>query len=300
MKILLLGGNGYVGSRLYPTLISKYQVESIDLCLFGEDLGYSKKVNYDTVDITDYDVIICLAGHSSVQMSEFSSDRSWNNNVENFRNLCERLSTTQRLIYASSASVYGSGGLTAIEDSAINFNTINNYDMQKITIDLIASRHIKLGKNIIGLRFGTVNGAAPNTRGELMLNSMVKSAIQTRTVKIKNIHVRRAVLGINDLNRAISNIIENKIPCGYYNLSSFNSTVEQMAKIVAEKMNARLDIFPDDPTYYDYEMSADKFIQTANFTFVDTIESVINELINQYNNINFDIRNDDRHYGKCI
>jgi nucleoside-diphosphate-sugar epimerase len=54
MKILLLGGNGYVGSKLYPLLKEKYVVDSVDLCLYGRDIGYSNKLNYATVDISSY------------------------------------------------------------------------------------------------------------------------------------------------------------------------------------------------------------------------------------------------------
>ena len=36
-KILLIGGNGYIGSRLYDHLLSlKYNVTNIDLCWFGQ------------------------------------------------------------------------------------------------------------------------------------------------------------------------------------------------------------------------------------------------------------------------
>lgn len=297
MKILLLGGNGYVGSKVYPMLLNKHDVDSIDLCLFGKDLGYSKKINYDVIDVTPYDIIICLAGHSSVQMSECDANRSWNNNVEYFRHLCEKISNKQQLIYASSASVYGSGGPTATEETSINFDTINNYDMQKIAIDLIASRYIKLGKNIVGLRFGTVNGAAPNTRGELMINSMVKTSLESGVVQIKNVHVRRSILGINDLSRAIERIVDSDIQVGHYNLCSFTSTVREMAIVVAGKLKSTLNIMPNDKTYYDYEMSAQKFMTVANFQFTDTIESIIDGLKQQYVDISFDIRDNDRNYG---
>lgn len=300
MKILLLGGNGYIGSRLYQDLTKIYSIDSIDLCLFGKNLGYSKVVNYKNVDIEQYDVVICLAGHSSVQMSEISATRSWQNNVENFINLCEKVNKNQLLIYASSASVYGNGLFVSTEDSSINFNTINNYDLQKITIDLISNRYISSGKNIIGLRFGTVNGPSPNTRGELMLNSMVKSAIDTGSINIKNIPIRRAILGINDLSRAIKAILEKNIPSGQYNLSSFNSTVDQMAKMVSKKLNAKITILPNDKSAYDFEMCTEKFQKYADFEFQDTLESIVDDLKSNFDQIVFDIRNDDRDFKNYV
>lgn len=71
-----------------------------------------------------------------------------------------------------------------------------------------------------------------------------------------------------------------------------------MAKLVVSKLSAKLNILENDATYYDYEMSAEKFENAANFKFKDTVESVIDELIQQYSKCNFDTRNDDRNYAQ--
>lgn len=300
MKILLLGGNGYIGSKFYNLYKDKYDIVSVDLCLFEKDLGYSIKCNFDSYVryfLKEFDCVICLAGHSSVSMAEIDKSRSWINNVEYFRNLCEALSKNQKLIYASSASVYGNtkDGVSS-ESAQINFNVINHYDLQKITIDLIANKYIAEGKDIVGLRFGTVNGASPNTRSDLMINSMVKSAIETGKVNAKNLHIRRAILGINDLVRALDNIIGSTITSGQYNLASFNSSVEIMARTIATKTNAELAIHENDKLVYDFELDTEKFRRAANFTFNDTIDNLVSELTSTIDSINFDTRNNDRHF----
>lgn len=300
MKILLLGGNGYIGSKFYSLYKDKYDIVSVDLCLFERDLGYSIKCNFDSYvryNLKEFDCVICLAGHSSVSMAEFDKSRSWINNVEYFRNLCDTLTKDQKLIYASSASVYGNTKNDISSESAqINFNVINHYDLQKITIDLIANKYIAEGKDIVGLRFGTVNGASPNTRSDLMINSMVKSALETGKVNAKNLHIRRAILGINDLVRALDTIIGTTIPSGQYNLASFNSSVETMAKTIATKTNAELVIHENDALVYDFELDTDKFRQAADFTFNDTIDNLVSELTSTIDSINFDTRNNDRHF----
>jgi len=298
MKVLLLGGNGYIGSKFYEFYHTKYDIESVDLCLFDKDLGYSKRINFDEYikqDISMFDAIICLAGHSSVPMAESDANRSWINNVEYFRHLCEKLNTNQKLIYASSASVYGNikSGISK-ETSDINFNVLNHYDLQKITIDLIANKYLSESKKIIGLRFGTVNGAAPNTRSDLMINSMVKSAIETNKVNVKNPHIRRAILGINDLARALNRVLDIDIESGQYNLASFNSTVEKMAIAVVDKISAELIIHPNDKLVYDFELDTEKFQKAADFYFEDTIDNLVLELQSKINHINFDTRNNDR------
>lgn len=300
MKILLLGGNGYIGSKFYPTIKDRYDVTSIDLCLFEKDLGYSKKINFNLVDISEYDIIYCLAGHSSVPMCEHSPTRSWINNVDYFANLCEKLTRKQKLIYASSASVYGAGSEMSSENSPINFNPLNHYDLQKITIDLIANRHVSAGKKIIGLRFGTVNGASPNTRSELMLNSMMKSAIEKNVVVAKNLDIRRAILGINDLTKVLNKLAYTEVPSGQYNVASFNSTVYELAVITSNKTQAELLVTSGDKIAYDFELNTDKIQRELNFEFKDTIDSICEELNDTYKELNFDNRSDDRNFKDYV
>ena len=95
-KILLIGGNGYIGSRLQQSL----DVDVVDTNWFndegsGEDFKDLTSKHYD-----DYDTVILLAGHSSVKMSEGNLNSCFNNNVRNFIDLIEKLDG-QRLIYAS-------------------------------------------------------------------------------------------------------------------------------------------------------------------------------------------------------
>jgi nucleoside-diphosphate-sugar epimerase len=298
MNILLLGGSGYIGSKFYQTHKNKYNITSIDLNLF-QTTDYSKELNYVNVPIDRYDVILCLAGHSSVQMCEYSPQRSWANNVDNFRKLCDNLSD-QKLIYASSASVYGSGSSMSSEDSPINFNPLCHYDLQKITIDIIANKYIKEGKNLIGLRFGTVNGASPHTRRELMINSMVYSALTTCSVNAKNLHIRRAILGINDLMNALQVIVENDISAGQYNLSSFNTTVGDISHAVAKQCDCELIIHPKDPIAYDFEMTTTKFEKETNFVFKDRVENLVNELRENHNKTIYTVRDNDGNYARYM
>lgn len=305
MKILLLGGSGYIGSKYYSKYESKHSIVSIDLNLFSGNFNYSNEINYkfifDDEILSDIfhtaDVIVCLAGHSSVQMCESSPQNSWVNNVDNFRLLCDNLSN-QKLIYASSASVYGNDQKISYETLPVNFNPISHYDLQKVTIDMIANMFIRKNKNIIGLRFGTVNGVSPNTRRELMINSMVYNALTDGVVNVKNLHIRRAILGINDLVDALNLIVENDITPGQYNLSSFNSTVKDIAYTVAKECSAKLITHPDDDVSYDFEMLTEKFQKATGFVFKDTIESLVKELKDNHETTTYTIRNDDANFDK--
>lgn len=295
MNNLIIGGNGYIGSALYR----KINAHSIDLCLFGKDLGFSEKVNFNSIDISNYKNIILLGGHSSVQMCEFNKQNAWENNVTYFYNLCEKLSKEQLLIYASSASVYGKKSEICKEND-INLDPINHYDLTKVTIDIIANKFILEGKNIIGLRFGTVNGYSQNIRSDLMINSMVYSYKTQGLIKICNEWIKRPILSINDLVNAIIKILEtDKIFPGQYNLCSFNSTVKEIADVVSKILNCEIVKISNLNKVYDFQIDNSKFKNTYSFEFKDDISDIIHSLKDVNLNL-FDTRNNDRLFNSYI
>ena len=110
-KILLIGGNGYIGSKLQEVL----EVDVVDTNWFNDKGNGEDFKDFTSRHYSDYNTIILLAGHSSVKMSEGNLNSCFNNNVRNFIDLIEKLDK-QKLIYASSSSVYGSvGGKTVNE-----------------------------------------------------------------------------------------------------------------------------------------------------------------------------------------
>lgn len=294
-KTLLLGGNGYIGSALY----SKIDADSVDLCLFGNNLGYSKVANFNDVDISQYENIVLLAGHSSVQMCEHNKGNAWINNVYYFYNLCEKLRDDQLLIYASSASVYGQKTNVCVE-SDLNVSPINHYDLTKINIDIIANKFINDGKKIVGLRFGTVNGCSPNIRSDLMINSMVYSYKTKGSIWVSNSWIKRPILAIDDLVRAVVKIInaDVKYP-GQYNLCSFNRTVDEISDTVSKVLGCEIVKSENSNKVYDFEISNKNFQKDYNFTFECDIESVIISMVDTDLSL-FSSRKDDRLFDSCL
>jgi nucleoside-diphosphate-sugar epimerase len=292
--VLILGGNGYIGSRLIHDLQHLYNIQSVDICWFGKNLDFSSIQDYNTLSanyIGKFDAIVLLAGHSSVNMCNGEITSCFNNNINNFINLIAKIDKRQTLIYASSGSVYGN--LTTKEtdeDDKLIFNPINNYDITKYVLDTHALRFIKDGYNIIGFRFGTVNGWSPNTREELMINSMTKKSIETGKVLINNKDIVRPILGIADVSRAIHAVIENP-KTGIYNLASFYDTVENISNMVSTLTNSCIDIQPDIVGAYNFSMNTTKFQQTYNFMFNESINSIVSDIITNVSQATFSNRN---------
>jgi nucleoside-diphosphate-sugar epimerase len=100
----------------------------------------------------------------------------------------------------------------------------------------------------------------------------------------------RSVLGITDVCRAIeviiaNNITENKI----YNITSINDSIMNFAKKVQALSGADLVVNDSFKTDYSFHCSPQLFEKDYEFKFQDTVESIYNELIENYNKIQFNI-----------
>lgn len=293
MKVLIIGGCGYTGSAIGKYLGSKHNITNVDLEWFG-NYSNATNINIDFNNLTtqfldEFNVIILTAGHSSVKMCDNDLQSSFNNNVRNFVNLTNKLKD-QKFIYASSASVYGNTSATELSEDNVNFSPINYYDMTKLHID-----HIMQLSNLdyYGLRFGTVNGPAPNIRTDVMINAMVNTAMQKGEIHVFNKDTRRSILGINDLCRVIDTIIDNnkKANRGVYNTASFTNTAGEIAEAVGRLAGVPV-IDKDPPTVilneklqnktYDFGISTAKFENTFSFKFTDTLDSITQEMVDNY------------------
>lgn len=284
--ILLIGSNGYIGSALLHFL--QEQVETVDIC--GNP---NYKVDFKTIskkDINKYKTVILLAGNSSVQSCNGKAKYSFDNNVKNFIYLLDKMKKKQKLIYASSASVYGNTNNKIVDEEYSEFSNINYYDLTKYTIDCYA----KLSNlNYYGLRFGTVNGKIKNSntvRGDVIINAMIKNAIINNKISCINPDVNRAILGITDLCKAVLKITQDEDikKSGIYNLASFNTTVGDIGRFISNKLNCEIEISNNNTNkLYDFKLNTSKFEKNFNFLFKDTIESISESILNDFENVNF-------------
>ena len=282
-KILILGGAGYIGTRLREVLRERHFVKTNDICWFNHD-ETSDRRDYHRLtkkELAEVEVVIVLAGHSSVPSCLGALPGPWLNNVTNFTDLLDKLDD-QLVIYASSASVYGNSAPgERHKETNTHFTPVNNYDVTKYALDQQATIANLTGKRVIGLRFGTVNGYSANLRVDVMINSMYHSVQNGTGIQVSNSHISRAMLGIEDLCRAVERCIERPVP-GIYNLSSFNATVGEIAEAVSRKLGAEIVDNGSTANAYDFALDTGLFEQTFNFEFKETPDTILNGLIEHY------------------
>lgn len=282
-KILIIGGTGYIGSSLYRDLIKKHQVDTVDTEWFGNFINKNNiKKDFDLLSeefLDEYDTILFVAANSSVPLCKNIFD-AFENNVVKFFNLVKKLKK-QKFIYASSSCVY-----VTSDDRPKNENDLlvplDGLTLTKTTIDHLMSL---TDVEYYGLRFGSVNGWSPNMRLDLMINSMTFSSLNNKEVNVFNGYAHRPILSTNDLVRAINKIIDTEEDKrGVYNIASFNDNILEIGKKVSDYMNVPLKDNGKNFTY-DFSISSQKFIDTFDFKFTDTVETIVQEILdNPHNN----------------
>lgn len=279
MNILIIGHKGYIGSRLYEFL-QQYTDFNITGCDLDDIIDKQHYANLTLEYLSTFNCIILLAANSSVRSCKNNFD-SLNNNVTFVIELVKKLNSTQKFIYMSSSSVYGTCHDKPVDENEPLTPPHNEYDFSKRIID---EYMLKTDLQYYGLRLGTVNGWSPNIRNELVINAMFNSAKTTNQISVYNPETYRAILSINDLCRAIYAIVTTEgDKRGIYNVSSFNENMENMGKGISYILNSSYTIHETEnaskfATTYSFSMSTKKFEQTFNFKFNDNLESIVHDL----------------------
>lgn len=275
MNILIIGHKGYVGSRLFDFLKQYYTN------VVGWDYKNSKEERFEDLQyefLSTFNVVILLAAHSSVNSCRNNFD-SLNNNITNVIELAKKLNSNQKFIYMSSSSVYGTCHDKLVQEDEPLVTPHNEYDFSKRVMD---EYMMKTDLQYYGLRLGTVNGWSPNMRNELVINAMFNSAKLQGQISVYNPRVYRAILSIIDLCRAIYAIItcpEDKR--GIYNITSFNSDMENIGKGISEYLKVPYIIHENEKNFktsYSFSMAFNKFEETFNFEFTQNLNSIIQDL----------------------
>lgn len=263
MKILVIGGCGYIGSAIYRHLDDQgHKVDSIDLELRG-DAGILRNERLDyrwAHRFGDWEAVIMMAGHSSVKASIAEPFAAFENNLAGLARLTQGLAG-QPLIYASSAAVHD------------EVDRSNIYDITKRAAEAIVPL---LYPNSWGLRFGTVAGPSPNMRLDTMVNAMVSSALRANRITMSNPRVWRPILGMGDLLAGIDRILDGQVPAGHHDMCSFSSSIEHIAERIGELTGALVVEAPPSPTY-DFLMTPEEWMEPTQ-----TLDEIVAALVEHH------------------
>ena len=217
-KILIVGNQGYLGSRLTDYLQEHgYDCTGADMGFFREGLLYNPNPvkmlsrearTIEKTDIYGFDVVIQLAGISNDPFGNLSAELIYNPTREyalKIAKLCKEMGV--RYIFPSSCSVYGIGQNLLNEDAVTNVQT--PYSLNKVQVEEDLASISDKDFSPIALRLATVFGLSPRIRFDLVINMLCGMAItENRIVLNSNGEVWRPHLYIDDVCEAFRCCIE--------------------------------------------------------------------------------------------
>ena len=156
------------------------------------------------------DLIINLAAQAGVRYSLENPKSYIDSNVSGFSNVLEaaKQNSINKVIYASSSSVYGNSKDIPFTEKTQNLNPISLYAATKLSNELIAGSYsYNFGMKLVGLRFFTVYG--PFGRPDMAYFGFTEKINNNQKITIYNQgKMSRDMTYIDDIVQGIVNIID--------------------------------------------------------------------------------------------
>lgn len=290
MKILLLGGCGYVGSKLVLSLIKHNKVTVIDNQWFGNFLPSHENLKVFKEDIRNVEERHFLDKHAVIHLANIANDPSvelnpmlsWDVNVLQSIKLIKYSIKhgASKFIFASSGSVYGIKKEDKVTED-LDLVPISTYNKTKMVAERIFESY-KDKINIYNIRPATVCGISPRMRFDLTVNMFVRQAIENKKITVHGGKQIRPSIHIDDLVNTYKHFLKNKLPSGAYNAGFENFSVLEIAKLVSKYINCEIEI-KNILDSRSYRLNSDKLLNT-NFKKKFGVEIAIKQLINAIEN----------------
>lgn len=236
MRVLITGGAGYLGSVLAERL-GEDSVVYDNLLYLDEFLASVQFVQGDVTNCTQLktalaraDYVVWLAAKVGDAPCNVNPSCAFAVNVDAVRCLVENYDGP--IVFTSSASVYGANESEAVEGNDLAPQSL--YAETKIQAEEI----LACTDRALILRLGTLHGASPRMRFDLVVNSLTMQAMTRNHIKVFGGQQWRPLLHVQDAADFIARAIwrtETGEPwrTGIYNLATENHQVSTIANILA-------------------------------------------------------------------
>jgi nucleoside-diphosphate-sugar epimerase len=285
MRILVTGGAGYVGSTLVPMLLEHgHKVRVLDILKFGGHgllpCTSNRSFEFTRGDAGDpatlktaldgVDAIVHLAAIVGYPACKKEPQLATAVNVDATRTLLECRKPDQRVLYASTGSIYGSiPDYVCKEDTPLAPITL--YGETKAA----AEEMILNAGNSIAYRYATAFGVSNRMRLDLMPNDFTYQAVKNRNLIVYEGGFKRTFVHVRDMARSFVFALDrwNDVKDDVYNVGheSMNFTKEDVARKVLEHVDYYLHFaeVDTDADKRNYEVSYEKIRAKGFETTVD-------------------------------
>tara|TARA_B000000565_G_scaffold24212_1_gene16627 strand:- start:704 stop:1636 length:933 start_codon:yes stop_codon:yes gene_type:complete len=283
MKILVVGGAGYVGGGIVDTLSKENEITVYDSLIY--ESAFRKDVNFIYGDIRDYkkinsilnnfDAVVWLAALVGDGACSINPTLTHEINSETVKNLVKNFNG--KIIFLSTCSVYGAQEGVLDENSEVN--PLSEYASSK----LIAEKYLEESDAII-FRLGTLFGISDQfsrIRLDLVVNILTTKALVDKKMSVFGGDQWRPLLHVKDVANAIEHNISSDTK-GIFNLHYKNFKIIEIAEKIKEKIpDVSIETTPlPFQDARNYQVSSDKLKRETGFEASIELTQGIEEMYN--------------------
>lgn len=299
-NVLVIGGGGYIGSALLPKLLDRgYNVRLLDLLLYGaepiEPIMHHPQLEIIQGDFLQMqqvveamrgmDAVIHLGAIVGDPACELCTGLTVEVNLMAARMIAEVADCMKldRMIFASTCSVYGASDEVLDEKSSLN--PVSLYASSKMATEKILLGLASSDFAPVILRFGTIYGLSGRTRFDLVINLLTAKAVTEGKITVFGGKQWRPFVHVDDAALAVLTVLEAPLPLvrgQIFNVGSNeqNYTIRQIAELIKGIVpEAEIEEVEGGSDARNYCVDFTKIQRTVGFTPQWTVEQGVQQVI---------------------
>lgn len=265
MKVLITGGNGFIGKNLTNELLKKnYKVRVFDnkrenklpkqVEFIQGDLRNKEEVNKATKDIDYVFHKAAVAINRSLEFPEESLDINLKGSFNVFESCLKN--KVKKVIFSSSASVYGNPEKLPVKEDD-KTNPVTPYCVSKLASEYLLKFFSERGLNYVILRYFNVYGKGQNIDAfyTSVVNNFIKKVLKGESPEIHGKgNQSMDLINVRDVVKADIMSMESKVKNEIFNVGSGKqTTVKELAELILKILDKKSEV-----KYIDREVIASR------------------------------------------
>lgn len=323
MKVLLIGGAGYVGTVITSDFLKRgHEVVVLDNFVYNNQFAvqpYLGDPNYNLIkgDINDevslkrasenVDAVVILAGLVGDPITKKYPEQSEKINEEGVRRCIDFFDDKEidNLIFISTCSNYGLIGEDELANEEFKLNPLSLYAKAKVAAEkYLLSKQGKVSYTATVLRFATAFGLSPRMRFDLSVSEFVRDLYFGEELLVFDEHTWRPYCHVRDFARLINLVLEaNKENVDFQVFNAGGEVNNHTKKMIIDTI---LGYLPEAKVKYtehgsdprNYKVSFAKVKNALGFEPQFTVQQGVDELISALKvGVYSDSREQKKRYG---
>lgn len=287
-KILLIGGEGYIGKSLQDFFLKKkFQIISFDNLIYGQKFTRKKKEknlkfikgdirnNKDVKNILKikYDAIVLLAGLVGDPITKKYKTLSKSINKESLIKLIKKIylsENSKKFIFISTCSNYGLSKSKYLTETN-KLRPLSHYARCKVDVEkFIFKLKKKNSFNPTILRFATAFGLSDRMRYDLTINQFVFELYKKGFIQVYDFNTWRPYCHVKDFARLINKVISAKNSLTSFQIfnaggNKNNFTKKKIAYTIRDKIGGKIELLKKTQDKRNYIVDFSKVKKILNF-----------------------------------